>query len=200
MLVMDKNKLSLHFIEMNRDLINNYRFIYAKDNNFSILSTEEKIFDFDFDNGLPLEFDKIGHVHLTWYNKIFSKYHKFLLGLFVIGILLIFIFLKKRLKLDRLNFSGRFFKKTMENGENDFEEIQHAIKALMEFKDQVFGVQILDQILKLDSILNTDYRRVKRSRLIRAVNNYYFSQNGNILIERIKSEEDRRIVSFKITV
>jgi hypothetical protein len=56
--------------------------------------------------------------------------------------------------------------------------------------DDLFGTSLLESL---------DYRRVRRSRYIKAVNQYFQTRHGKDLIVRTKSEADKRMILYRIT-
>ena len=196
-LIMDKDQLSFHFVKMDKSLLEKYKYSYGKDNEFFVVNWKNQFFQFDFAQILLNEAILIGEIDN--YTKRFglNKNNVFFLTV-VLSIIFIIIFYSHKLKLNRLFIKSDLAIPDVEIQDDDFEEVQQAIDILEQHKNEVFDVQSLDEILRLNKILNTDYRRVKRSRLIKAVNDYYFEQKGNFLIERVKSDEDRRVVYFKI--
>jgi hypothetical protein len=59
-------------------------------------------------------------------------------------------------------------------------------------------VHQLDELLGISSLENLDYTRVRRSRYIKAVNQYFQAQHGKELIVRTKSEVDKRVILYRI--
>jgi hypothetical protein len=60
-------------------------------------------------------------------------------------------------------------------------------------------VHQLDQVFGASELESLDYRRVRRSRYIKAVNQYFQAQHGKNLIVRTKSETDKRIILYRIS-
>jgi hypothetical protein len=63
----------------------------------------------------------------------------------------------------------------------------------------VVDVHQLDELLGIAGLESLDYRRVRRSRYIKAVNQQYQEQKGKELIVRTKSEVDKRIILYRIS-
>jgi hypothetical protein len=78
------------------------------------------------------------------------------------------------------------------------EEMETMIKSLSKFPSESLTTQQLDEILGIDSILNDDSKRLKRSRWINKLNEFQNSLNGKDLIIRDKSVEDKRFVYYRI--
>lgn len=70
---------------------------------------------------------------------------------------------------------------------------------LLAHPTQVVDVHQLDELLGITELESLDYRRVRRSRYIKAVNQQYQVQAGKELIFRTKSEVDKRIVLYRIS-
>jgi hypothetical protein len=60
-------------------------------------------------------------------------------------------------------------------------------------------VHQLDELFGASAVESMDYRRVRRSRYIKAVNQYYQVKYGKELIVRTKSETDKRIILYRIS-
>jgi hypothetical protein len=60
-------------------------------------------------------------------------------------------------------------------------------------------VHQLDELLGIAELESLDYRRVRRSRYIKAVNQQYQEKEGKELIVRTKSEADKRIILYRIS-
>jgi hypothetical protein len=78
------------------------------------------------------------------------------------------------------------------------EEIENILKSLSKYSSQSLTVQQLDEVLGIDSIVNDDSKRLKRSRWINKLNELHSSVNGKDLIVRDRSVEDKRFVFYKI--
>ena len=63
----------------------------------------------------------------------------------------------------------------------------------------LLDVHQLDDLLGISSLEGLDYKRVRRSRYIKAVNQHYQGQEGKELIVRTKSEADKRIILYRIS-
>jgi hypothetical protein len=59
-------------------------------------------------------------------------------------------------------------------------------------------VHQLDDLFGISSLESLDYKRVRRSRYIKAVNQYFQAKYGKELIVRTKSEVDKRIILYRI--
>jgi hypothetical protein len=60
-------------------------------------------------------------------------------------------------------------------------------------------VHQLDGLFGISSLESLDYKRVRRSRYIKAVNQYFQAKHGKELIVRTKSEVDKRIILYRIS-
>jgi len=78
------------------------------------------------------------------------------------------------------------------------EVIQGLIHCLVHFDGERLTTETFDGLLGIDQILNFDSKRIKRSRLIKAMNANYKEKKGIELITRIKNPEDKRFVYYKI--
>jgi hypothetical protein len=78
------------------------------------------------------------------------------------------------------------------------EEMETIIKSLYKFPSESLTTQQLDEVLGIDSLVNDDTKRLKRSRWINKLNEFQNSRNGTDLIVRDKSAEDKRFVYHRI--
>lgn len=87
-----------------------------------------------------------------------------------------------------------------ENEEEDLEEENAEIlQQLRLHNGEKLTTDEFDTLLGIQEISNFDSKRIKRSRLIKTLNNKYEEKNGFPLISRIKNPEDKRFVFYKIT-
>jgi uncharacterized membrane protein len=82
--------------------------------------------------------------------------------------------------------------------QNRNEEIENILKSLSKYSSQSLSTQQLDEVLRIDSLVNEDTKRLKRSRWINKLNELQNSMNGTDLIVRDKSVEDKRFVFYRI--
>lgn len=87
-----------------------------------------------------------------------------------------------------------------ENEGEDIEEESGAILLqLLSHDGDKLSTEEFDMALGIHQIANFDSKRIKRSRLIKALNKQYEEKKGFPLITRIKNPEDKRFVFYKIT-
>jgi hypothetical protein len=79
------------------------------------------------------------------------------------------------------------------------EDIIRMVARLLAHPVALVDVHQLDQLFGTSDLESLDYRRVRRSRYIKAVNQYYQVQEGKELIGRTKSEVDKRIILYRIS-
>lgn len=79
------------------------------------------------------------------------------------------------------------------------EDIVRMVARLLAHPTPVVDVHQLDELLGIAELESLDYRRVRRSRYIKAVNQHYQAQEGKELIVRTKSEVDKRIILYRIS-
>ena len=87
-----------------------------------------------------------------------------------------------------------------EKEEENLEEENGAILLqLLTHDGDKLSTDEFDRALGIHQISNFDSKRIKRSRLIKALNKQYEEKKGFPLITRIKNPEDKRFVFYKIT-
>ena len=79
------------------------------------------------------------------------------------------------------------------------EDIIRMVARLLAHPVALVDVHQLDHLFGTSDLESLDYRRVRRSRYIKAVNQYYQVQEGKELIGRTKSEVDKRIILYRIS-
>ena len=84
-------------------------------------------------------------------------------------------------------------------GEDLEEESGEILQRLLAHDGEKLSTEEFDTALDIHQITNFDSKRIKRSRLIKALNKQYEEKKGFPLITRIKNPEDKRFVFYKIT-
>jgi hypothetical protein len=79
------------------------------------------------------------------------------------------------------------------------EDIVRMVARLLAHPVALVDVHQLDELLGIAGLESLDYRRVRRSRYIKAVNQHYQGQEEKELIVRTKSEVDKRIILYRIS-
>ena len=79
------------------------------------------------------------------------------------------------------------------------EDIVRMVARLLAHPVALVDVHQLDELLGIAGLESLDYRRVRRSRYIKAVNQHYQAQEEKELIVRTKSEVDKRIILYRIS-
>ncbi|MEY3644045.1 MAG: hypothetical protein RLZZ207_739 [Bacteroidota bacterium] len=79
------------------------------------------------------------------------------------------------------------------------EDIARLVARLIAHPHSLVDVHQLDDLFGTAALESLDYRRVRRSRFIKAVNQYFQGQHGKDLISRTKSEADKRIILYRIS-
>lgn len=71
-------------------------------------------------------------------------------------------------------------------------------EVLLPYDGQQLTTEIIDQLLGLEHLENFDFKRMKRSRLIKEINKRYVEHTGRELVFRDKKPDDRRFTYYKI--
>jgi hypothetical protein len=195
--IFDKKNSELNFSKFPYKIITDYSMAYAKDN--ALTFVRDKVFlKYDLDNSQKV---KVGYVKVKS-----SSTNRLYYALGVVFVLLVLptagYLCYRKIKVKERGTSHLLEEEqsnTINIPYDELKEIQESIQLLKPFMDQVIEVNQLDEILGLAVIKNMDYRRVRRSRLVKSMNEYYESHQGKTLIQRTKSDIDRRLVYYKIT-
>jgi len=87
--------------------------------------------------------------------------------------------------------------KNLEPEEQPFKRLD-PIQLLLHYSGQLLTTENLDQLLGFDGQTTFDSRRIKRTRLIKKINQHYLAQTGRVLIIQNKISDDKRSVTYKI--
>jgi hypothetical protein len=79
------------------------------------------------------------------------------------------------------------------------EDIERLVAKLLAQPGLLVDVHQLDDLFGTAALESLDYRRVRRSRYIKAVNQYYQTHHDKELISRTKSEVDKRMILYRIS-
>ena len=77
-------------------------------------------------------------------------------------------------------------------------EENNLVSILRPYSGQVISQEEMDKILGIDSIINQDLRKVRRSRAIKAINDHGLERHGKPMIQRVRDEQDMRIIRYLI--
>ena len=77
-------------------------------------------------------------------------------------------------------------------------EIAQIIDRLLPYANQSLEVEKFDEIVGIQGIDNLDYRKVRRSRLVKSINDAYIREHNRPLLERKRSLLDRRMVLYRV--
>jgi hypothetical protein len=72
------------------------------------------------------------------------------------------------------------------------------ILRLLPYDGQQLTTEVIDQLLGIDHLENFDFKRMKRSRLIKEINKRYLLHAGKELVLRDKKPDDRRFTYYLI--
>ena len=78
------------------------------------------------------------------------------------------------------------------------DESTEILEKLLPHNGEKLSTEAFDMLLGIHQITNFDSKRIKRSRLIKAINSQYLAKKGFPLITRIKNPEDKRFVYYQI--
>ena len=204
LVALNKKNLTLSFRKFDYTPVRDHTFSYSKGNKAWFFDKSSNLIYFDFENDLKTSFVPLGNIELLkeWplaESSTGLDWKSWLIGFLVIT-------------LGFLNFNRLKSKKNviienepinqLEEQQLDTEEIEQEVSLLIRLlSDQVnksFEVEAFDHLLGIHTLDNLDYRRVKRNRLIKAVNESYIETFGKVLIERTRSGSDKRIIYYRI--
>jgi len=203
LLVLDKKDFSLHFKKIDFSSISDYSVSYAKGNEIWFFNSSSDKVHLDLDRDFHKSFRKIGEINLMNGTPYKFSWKDLVIGLLGISLLSL-VFGIKRIRKKRsseLQEIQPWDVPTQEqpvNKEQNYEDLARIINSITLYINQAFEVDEFDEILGIHTIENIDYRRVKRNRLIKTVNEYSILNFGKKLIERSRSDIDKRVMLYRI--
>jgi len=204
LLVLDKRDLKLHFRKMDHTPIGNQSLSYskAKDNEIWFYSKDSKLMHFNFEKDLKTSFSKIGSIDLMteWpieESHLESNWKNWAIGILAIAFLGVLLS-KIRKRKNPIDVEEKELEVKESANDQIDEEVSLVIRNLLEHPIKSFEVDAFDRLLGIDTIENLDYRRVKRNRLIKSMNDHYLETYGKPLLERTRLEQDKRIVIYHV--
>jgi len=163
----------------------------------------------EFNHGSP-----IGEILIQYESDglrdIIFKTEKIYSILFIIGSIVILIiiiyFIKRYSKLNSLRRERPSSYISFQNGYSlpsnsgiiKDSGLEKYLDKLVKLESEALSTEEMDTILEIHDIPSFDNKRSKRAKIIKEINQYYFNVFGFTLIERVKSEEDKRFICYKI--
>lgn len=192
LLILDKNDLSLHFAKVDWKDYDEFNLAVAFGDSLVVYNEKGKYVQISPKSALKEIFQPVGQIFLedtktSYIDRIFSS--KVVLAGILFGIISFLLFLWKR---NRKIQEKEFIK------EQDEGDIQKFFQILSSHSVLILDVEAIDELLNLQEIENFDYRRVRRSRLIKSINDYSRKRTSSDLILRKKSPTDRRVILYHI--
>jgi hypothetical protein len=102
---------------------------------------------------------------------------------------------KRRNETLQTGLDAKVESKVEQESEDESTEIP---EKLLLHNGEKLTTETFDVLLGIHQISNFDSKRIKRARLIKAINNQYLEKKGFPLITRIKNPEDKRFVYYQI--
>jgi len=204
LLALDKKDLTLHFRKFDFTPIRDNSLSYSKGNEIWFFDEFSKLIHFNFEKDLKNSFTKLGSIELMtkWPKEeshLESGWKNWVIG--ILSIAFLGVLLSKMKKSKKLQDNE---KKEVDvqvsNNDHIEDEVSILIRTILGHPIKSFEVDAFDRLLVIDTIENLDYRKVKRNRLIKSVNDHYLETYGKPLIERTRLEKDKRIVIYQVTV
>jgi hypothetical protein len=204
LLLINKNDLTLYFSKKDFETFDKYTIAICRGDQLVLMNKKKMVISLNTEEELDQSFQKVGQIELENDWSVSEIQWSMKEGLMLImGLLtLVSIFIFYRQKFFKKMLDEKIVTKDLEEmAENNLtneEEVLNVLGKLNSYKGASLEVDVFDEIVGLTSIKNLDYRRVKRSRLIREVNKYMKVKTGRDLIVRIKSSLDKRLMVYHI--
>lgn len=206
-LIFNKKNLNLNFTKTDIRKIDNFSIAIANGNQVTLFDKFGDAVQLDLNQDKIENFEKVGQIELldswdgrlnapilSWTNSLFIS-----LFLLISGIAIFYFSKYRKLKLTCKTLE--MLSSESESGkreETNEQEIFAAIDLLIPYAGKSIELDEFDRILGIDAIDNFDYRRVRRSRLVKLINQTYLAKNNKELLEREKSTVDKRIMLYRI--
>lgn len=197
-MVIDKSNYSIHFLnKFYPHDENQLGLVYSKENKLWIHQVTNSYLIFDLEEGFQ-QFKQVGQIILgTDKNNMvpISNLHKILfllLALVIIGASVFFIVRKKQSTVNQKEISPNLEAKITEKERNLI------ILELIKLNGKTITGEELDDILGIQTIPNIDSKRAMRSKHLKSINELNQKKTGKTLIQRLKSEDDKRIILYTI--
>lgn len=208
MVLFDKRNMEFRFFRRDSpfDFFNYAAWITVKENRIQFVDNFNSIQELNIDEFWQ-KAEYIGKAQIEPLNLSnsfnWTKTAIISLTIIVAFLLLSYIFLRFFPKLS-LPFINYFLKSSELKGSNSLEiettdEVTKIFHELDSLKGKLLDTDELDQVLKIDGIKSMDYRKVRRSRLILALNELAKEKNGFPLIKRKRNNKDKRFLQYQIS-
>lgn len=196
LLVLDKQNLTLHFGKVAYEKFDEFAIAMGIGNRLLVWDARGQETALDFSGPMPAPFKTIGQLELVTHHGWFSSLTYTQRLVFYSIIALIFLVLLGWWMPVRRKNTTKIQDSALTELETD--EVQLALGMLLAHPASVLEVEAFDSLLQLDAIENVDYRRVRRSRLIKSLNEFAQETWGHDIVVRTKSPEDRRLMRYQL--
>lgn len=78
--------------------------------------------------------------------------------------------------------------------------LEDIIQILLPYANQILELEQVDALLRINDVDNLDYRKVKRSRLIKAINKRKSTKTSELQIVRQRLAQDKRVLVYNRTI
>ncbi|WP_100627208.1 hypothetical protein [Algoriphagus formosus] len=201
-LIFEKNTLEFRFIKMERaiEILNNPSWILQQANQATISAVRDNPFVLNFDD-LYQKAEYVGEAEVLPISareieELQNDYILISLGMLIAtGVIVFWVLRKEILKVKHLESQKESIETKPQSQKNSDQKL---IELFEPFQGKVLTVEQIDQILLINDIPNPDHKKVKRSRLIKEVNQLSESHSGEALIVRKRNPEDKRFIIYEI--
>lgn len=199
-----KKDLSFKFLRRDFNRINQYSIAYGVGNEMVFLYEKETPVFFNAEKEWLAQEKIVGGISLKnnySYIKFMKENWKILSLIFSLIIIILSWLIYKLKNYDQKNHKQG--EETLTENQIQADEVDDEIvlitQKLISNSGKTFEIDEFDHLIGIDKVENLEYRRVRRSRLIKMINNYHQQNYGKNLVQREKSDFDKRIVFYKIS-
>jgi hypothetical protein len=200
--IFEKDTLEFRFIKMERanEILNNPSWILQQANQATISAVRDNPFVLNFDDLYQkaeyVGVAKVMPISAREIEELQKDYVFLTLGILIATGFIVFWVLRKEIQKVKHQESQPEGIETKPQSQKNSD--QKLLELFEPFQGQVLTVEQIDQILLIDDIPNPDHKKVKRSRLIKEVNQLSESVSGESLIVRRRNPEDKRFIIYEI--
>jgi hypothetical protein len=211
--IVDKNTLQIRFLKKGNFDFFSSPFLSVVDDRIFFVRPSGEYFELDlnteFNHGSPIgeiliQYESDGLSDIIF--KTEKMYSILLTLLGIVTLIIIIYFIKRYSKLNSLRRERSSSDISFQNGYSlpsnsgiiKDSGIEKYLDKLVKLESEALSTEEMDIILEIHDIPSFDNKRSKRAKIIKEINQYYLNVFGFTLIERVKSEEDKRFICYKI--
>jgi hypothetical protein len=203
--ILDKNNLNLYFKRYNFVRPNQFGIALGFKNSLQFFGNGGKSAILNLESPLDDSFQKIGTIELleNWPDNQLSENNwknPLLIFLSCAVFFLSLMLIRRNRKLISPDSAIEDLNQSDNNPEDSKDGLKDIIQILLPYANQILELEQVDALLGINDVNNLDYRKVKRSRLIKAINKRKSTKTPALQIVRQRLAQDKRVLVYKIVL